>query len=144
MEPDASSVAPILAGLRCKCPRCGRGDLFVGFLTVAERCPVCGLELARGDSGDGPAVFLIFILGFVIVPVALMVSMRVDWPLWLTGLVWGVVILGGTLGLLRPAKGVVFALQYRYRRAEFEGPHEDMPGHGAGHGDSDSDRNPGA
>ncbi|EGY01629.1 hypothetical protein AZA_88517 [Nitrospirillum viridazoti Y2] len=118
--------------------------MFVGFLTVAERCPVCGLELARGDSGDGPAVFLIFILGFVIVPVALMVSMRVDWPLWLTALVWGVVILGGTLGLLRPAKGVVFALQYRYRRAEFEGPSEDTPGHGAGHGDSDSDRNPGA
>ncbi|MEA1677003.1 DUF983 domain-containing protein [Nitrospirillum sp. BR 11163] len=140
MDSDASTVAPILAGLRCKCPRCGRGDLFVGFLTVAERCSVCGLELARGDSGDGPAVFLIFILGFVIVPIALMVSMRVDWPLWLTALVWGVVILGGTLGLLRPAKGVVFALQYRYRRAEFEGPPEDTPGHG----DSDSDRNPGA
>jgi uncharacterized protein (DUF983 family) len=101
------------------------------------------LDLARGDSGDGPAVFLIFILGFVIVPVALMVSMRVDWPLWLTALVWGVVILGGTLGLLRPAKGVVFALQYRYRRAEF-GEDDATPGNNAPKaGDPDSDRNSG-
>lgn len=106
------------AGLRCRCPRCGEGALYTGFMQVVDRCSVCGLELARNDSGDGPAVFLIFILGFTIVPVALLVSLRVDWPLWLHMLIWGPIIMGATVGMLRPAKGVTIALQYGYRRDE--------------------------
>jgi len=108
--------------MRCVCPRCGKGRLFKGFLSVAERCDACGLELARQDTGDGPAVFLIFILGFLVVPVALMVSFNVEWPVWLHGIVWGVVILGLALGMLRPAKAYLMALQYRYRRHDYEGP----------------------
>ncbi|MEQ8165157.1 MAG: DUF983 domain-containing protein, partial [Alphaproteobacteria bacterium] len=64
-------VAPLRAGLRQRCPRCGEGRLFDGYLKVAERCPVCGLELGRHDSGDGPAVFVIFILGALVVALAL-------------------------------------------------------------------------
>lgn len=115
-----TAVTPLTAGLRCACPRCGRGTLFAGFLTVVERCEVCGLELARNDSGDGPAVFLIFILGFVVVPVALWVSMSVEWPLWVHALVWSVVILGLAIGMLRPAKAYVVALQYKHQREQFE------------------------
>ncbi len=115
------NVSPLTAGMRCACPRCGRGKLFKGFLTVKDTCDVCGLELSRHDSGDGPAVFLIFILGFLVVPVALWVSMTVEWPLWLHTIVWSVVILGLALGMLRPAKAYVVALQYRYRRNELEG-----------------------
>lgn len=114
------NVSPLSAGVRCACPRCGRGKLYRGYLTVAERCDACGLDLAKHDSGDGPAVFLIFILGFVVVPVALWVSMTVEWPLWLHAIVWSVVVLGMTLGMLRPAKAYVIALQYRYRRSELE------------------------
>lgn len=114
------NVSPFGAGMRCACPRCGRGKLFKGYLTVAERCDVCGLDLARHDSGDGPAVFLIFILGFVVVPIALWVSMSVEWPLWLHAMIWSAVVLGMTLGMLRPAKAYVVALQYRYRRSELE------------------------
>ncbi|WP_247881336.1 DUF983 domain-containing protein [Skermanella sp. TT6] len=73
-------------------------------MSVSDRCEVCGLALARGDSGDGPAVFMTFILGFTVVPVALWVAMSVDWPLWLHAAVWTVVILGLALGMLRPAK----------------------------------------
>lgn len=114
------TVSPFSAGMRCACPRCGRGKLYRGYLTVAERCDACGLDLAKHDSGDGPAVFLIFILGFVVVPIALWVSMTVDWPLWLHAIVWSIVVLGMTLGMLRPAKAYVIALQYRYRRSELE------------------------
>jgi uncharacterized protein (DUF983 family) len=117
-----SEISPIAAGLACRCPRCGRGRLYRGFLDIVERCEACGLELARNDSGDGPAVFLIFILGFTVVPLALLVALRVDWPLWLHALIWGAVILGLTLGMLRPAKAIVLALQYRHRRGDFEGP----------------------
>ncbi len=108
--------------MRCVCPRCGKGALFKGFLTVADHCEVCGLDLGRQDTGDGPAVFLIFLLGFLVVPVALLVSMNVEWPLWLHALVWGALILGLALGMLRPAKAYMIALQYRYRRHDYEGP----------------------
>ena len=120
-------LSPILTGLRCVCPRCGRGALFSGYLTVHDRCAECGLDLRNHDSGDGPAVFLIFVLGFLVVPVALWVSMHWDWPLWLHGLVWSIVTLGLTLGMLRPAKGMVIGLQYRHRRSELDGD-GDQPG----------------
>ncbi|WP_448189092.1 DUF983 domain-containing protein [Azospirillum sp. sgz301742] len=110
------------AGVRCVCPRCGKGRLFKGFLTVADRCDACDLDLAKQDTGDGPAVFLIFLLGFLVVPVALFVSMKVEWPLWLHALIWGTLILGLALGMLRPAKAYMIALQYRYRRHDYEGP----------------------
>lgn len=113
-------VSPMSAGMRCLCPRCGQGRLFSGYLTVAERCDVCGLDFSQVDSGDGPAVFLIFILGFLVVPLALWVSMTVEWPLWLHTIVWSIVVLALTLGMLRPAKAYVIALQYRYRRSEVE------------------------
>ena len=67
------------------------------------------------DSGDGPAVFLIFILGFVVVPLALWASSAVGLPRWAQSLFWGVVILGLTVGMLRPAKALVLALNYRHR-----------------------------
>ncbi len=105
---------PLGAGLRCVCPRCGEGALFKGYLTVADRCGICGLDLAEQDSGDGPAVFLIFILSFLVVPAALVVSRNVDWPLWLHAVIWGVLILGLALGMLRPAKAFVIALQYHH------------------------------
>jgi uncharacterized protein (DUF983 family) len=114
------NISPVTAGLRCACPRCGRGKLFKGFLDVAERCDACGLDFSKVDSGDGPAVFLIFILNFLVVPMALWVSMSVDWPLWLHAIVWGVVVIGLTLGMLRPAKAMVIAQQYRFRRSELE------------------------
>jgi len=68
------------------------------------------------DSGDGPAVFLIFILGFAVVPPAIWASNVVDLPYWLQSLFWGVVILGLTVGMLRPAKALVLALNHRHRR----------------------------
>ncbi len=110
--------APFATGLACKCPRCGRGRLFAGFLTVVERCAVCDLDLEKADSGDGPAVFIIFILGFLVVPAALWVESRFAPPMWLHVAIWPPLILGAALGLLRPMKGVLIALQYRHRASD--------------------------
>jgi uncharacterized protein (DUF983 family) len=107
---------PLHAGLACTCPRCGKGKLFSGFLKVAPTCPVCGLDLSAEDSGDGPAVFLIFILGFTIAPVAVIFGLVTDWPVWVHAVLWSVVTLAVTLGLLRPSKALVIALQYHHRR----------------------------
>ncbi len=111
-------VSPISAGLRCKCPRCGRGPLYVGYLTVAERCSACGTDLSKADSGDGPAVFIIFILGFLVVPLALLLEARLAPPMWVHMVIWPPVILGGALALLRPMKGVLIALQYHHRASD--------------------------
>ncbi len=108
-------LSPLRAGFACKCPRCGRGPLYSGFLTVAERCPVCGLDLQKADSGDGPAFFIILILGFLVVPLALLFEAKIEPPMWLHVAIWPALILGTSLGLLRPVKGVLIALQYRHK-----------------------------
>ncbi|MFN0043795.1 MAG: DUF983 domain-containing protein [Alphaproteobacteria bacterium] len=112
-------VSAFSAGLRCACPRCGRGRLFKGFLETAQVCTVCGLELSSQDSGDGPAVFIILILGFVVVGLALWTEIAHEPPLWVHALLWPPLILGGSLGLLRPCKAVMIALQYRNRGHTF-------------------------
>ena len=57
-----AGVNPVLAGVTCRCPNCGEGPLFQGFLTVAPQCEACGFDLRKADSGDGPAVFIILIV----------------------------------------------------------------------------------
>ncbi len=113
-----TNVSPLVAGLRCRCPRCGRGRLFKGFLTVAPRCDVCDLDLARSDSGDGPAVFIVLIVGALVTAMALIVEVKYQPPIWLHLALWFPLILLGTLGMLRPLKSVMIALQYRHRAGE--------------------------
>ncbi len=117
---DVPPVSPFSAGLRCRCPRCGRGRLFDGYLEVAAHCDACGLDLSAQDSGDGPAVFVILILGFVVVGLALWVEVAFAPDYWVHVVLWPPIILGGALGLLRPSKGVLIALQYRHRTHEFD------------------------
>ena len=113
-----SRVSPLAAGLACRCPRCGRGPLYSGFLQVAERCSHCGFDLRKADSGDGPAVFIIFIMGALVVPLALLVEAYLEPPYWVHVVVWPPVILGGTLALLRPMKAVLIALQFHHRASD--------------------------
>lgn len=114
-SPSYPPLSPVLTGLACRCPRCGRGRLFSGLLEVAERCDSCGLDLRNHDSGDGPAVFVIFALGIIVVPLALWVESAFQPPLWLHAVLWSIVILAGALILLRLFKGVLIALQYKHR-----------------------------
>lgn len=112
------AVSPLGAGLSCRCPRCGRGRLFHGFLAVAERCSACELDLSKADSGDGPAVFLILILGALLVPSALWLEVATTPPLWVHALVWPVVITLVAALLLRPFKATMIALQYAHKASD--------------------------
>ena len=107
------AVPAIQAGLRCRCPRCGRGPLYSGILTVAARCTVCDLDLSANDAGDGPAVFVILILGIVIVPLAFWLEVALTPPLWVHLAVWTPVIVALALLLLRWMKAVLVALHFR-------------------------------
>lgn len=110
--------SPALAGLKGRCPRCGEGPLFDGFLTPAPRCAKCGLDFAFIDSGDGPAVFIILLIGFVIVGGALVTEVVWRPPYWLHAVIWGPLSVILSLGLLRPAKGLLIGLQYAHKAEE--------------------------
>ena len=92
--------------------------LFDGFLTLKQRCEACGLDLSKADSGDGPAVFLIFILGFTVVPLIVILEFVYEPPVWVTPLAGGILIIGGALALLRPLKGLMIALQYQHKASD--------------------------
>lgn len=118
-EKQYPRLSPIKTGLNGRCPRCGAGGLFRGFLTVVAACPECGLDLSAHDSADGPAVFIILVLGGVVVGLLLWVEVSYMPPLWVHALLWPPLILGGALGSLRPLKGLMIALQYRSSSGDF-------------------------
>jgi uncharacterized protein (DUF983 family) len=107
-----------LAGITGHCPACGRGKLFDGYLTLAPRCNVCGLDYNFADSGDGPAVFVILVTGFIVVGAALIVEVLYAPPYWLHALLWGSLSIILPLVLLRSFKGVLIALQFKHKAEE--------------------------
>jgi uncharacterized protein (DUF983 family) len=117
-EDNHPPLSPALAGLMCRCPRCGKGQLFQGFLNVRPRCEACGLDYAFIDSGDGPAVFVILLAGFIVVGAALVVEFKYAPPFWVHAVLWGPLILVTTLLPLRLMKGLMIALQYHHKAAE--------------------------
>ena len=113
-------VEPIGAGLKGRCPRCGEGKLFSGFLTVGKSCSNCGLDYSFADAGDGPAVFVILIIGFVVVGLALWTEVALNPPLWLHFIIWIPLALALCLTALRLIKGVLITLQYRNKAQQGE------------------------
>jgi uncharacterized protein (DUF983 family) len=127
MVDEAGGVAPpspIVTGLAGRCPRCGRGAMFSSFLTVAPACKACGLDFSFADAGDGPAVFVTLIGGFLILGAVLGVQVAYDPPFWIYPLIFIPLTLIVCLGLLRPFKGLLIASQFVNRAApgRLEGP----------------------
>ena len=114
-DPPPSLVTAALWG---RCPRCGKGAVFSGLLTVRPSCPVCGLDLSAHDAGDGPAVAVIFVLGTLIMGLAFWVEFTFSPPLWVHAVLWPVVTVPLAIAMMRPLKAGLIALQYRYRRNE--------------------------
>ena len=112
------TASPVALALKARCPRCGEGPLFHQVLNLRERCDSCGLDYKFIDTGDGPAVFAIFILGFVVLGGALWVQLTYDTPMLLTVALSGVVTLALALGLLRFLKALMIALQYKNKAEE--------------------------
>ena len=117
-EPVVPTALPIGRGLRGRCPACGQGRLFQGFLGLRPACEHCGLDYGFADAGDGPAVFAILIGGAIVVFAALMTEVAYRPPYWLHAALWLPLILIVTLAPLRPIKGLLIALQYHHKAAE--------------------------
>lgn len=114
-SPERPAISTLAAALLCRCPRCGRGKLYDGIVSVAPRCAVCGLDLRAHDAGDGPIVFVVFLLGAVVVALAVLVEFTFAPPLWVHAVLWAPVVLIGSIVMLRPLKAGFIALQYRHR-----------------------------
>ena len=109
---------PLAAGLLGRCPNCGEGHLFEGFLQVSPRCEACGFDLAKADSGDGPAVFVIMVAGFLMAFGALFPEVAFSPPVWVHLVVWLPATLVICLVLLRPFKGAMLAAQFMNKASE--------------------------
>jgi uncharacterized protein (DUF983 family) len=92
-------------GLLGRCPACGRGRLFNGFLRVVQECNNCGAPLGLARADDAPPYFTILIVGHIVIPAMLIMQQQSDPPTWLLSAILVPLTLILALGLLRPVKG---------------------------------------
>lgn len=105
-------VSPILTGVLGRCPRCGEGRLFDGFISLDQSCSSCDLDYGFADSGDGPAVFIMLIVGFLVVGLAIYTEINYRPDYWVHAVLWLPSILILSAGFLRPLKGILICFQY--------------------------------
>ena len=113
-----SEPAPVQVAIRGLCPRCANRTLFAGLATFAPRCRACGLDFASFNVGDGPAAFLILIVGALVVGLAAALELGASPPWWVHALLWVPLTTVLVIGCLRIAKGALLALEYRHRARE--------------------------
>jgi uncharacterized protein (DUF983 family) len=105
-------VPALAAALQGNCPRCGERTLFAGPVAFASKCRACGLDFAAFNVGDGPAAFLILLVGALLTAAAIAVELEFEAPLWVH-LVWIPVGAALTIGGLRLAKALLLAREYQ-------------------------------
>ena len=121
-------------GLRKRCPQCGRGALFSGYVKTRDACPSCGLDLTGHRTDDAPPYVTVMIVGHLVIPVALAVRQVFEPPLWLQFAIWLPAIMIVTFWMLPLVKGAFVGLQWANRMHGFAGSDSD-PG-----ADFDADR----
>ena len=118
---DSSNWPPLTpwkVGLRGRCPRCGEGPLFRGFLALEERCGECGLDYSFADPADGPAFFVICFACIPAVLFAVWLEVAFEPPLWVHLAVSLPVLLATCILPLRPLKGWLVASQFHHKAEE--------------------------
>ncbi|HEU4986513.1 MAG TPA: DUF983 domain-containing protein, partial [Rhizobiaceae bacterium] len=101
-----------------RCPRCQQGHLFSGFLKLAPRCEVCGLDYSFADPADGPAFFAMTIAAVPALAFALWLQFTFEPPIWVHLFTTLPVTLIACMLLLRPLKGWLVCSQYFHKAEE--------------------------
>ncbi len=114
-----SRVSPWRAGLLCQCPACGKGRLYAGFLKIADACTACRQSFKGADPGDGPAFFVMFLVGAIVVGLAILVELTIEPSYWVHLVLWAPTVFALSALLLRPAKGLLVAFQFKNRADDF-------------------------
>ena len=119
MSPDRPERAgsPLAAAIAGECPRCGEQSLFAGSVRFAHKCRACGLDFDSFNVGDGPAAFLILIVGAIVVAGAITLELATEPPFWVH-LIWIPISAALTVGGLRIAKAWLLGQEYRHRARE--------------------------
>jgi len=117
-QPENAPAPLVTAAIAACCPRCGKGSLFAGWVRFAEGCAACGLDYGRFNVGDGPAAFLILIVGGLVVAGALILQLSVSPPFWVHVLVWVPITTAAVLWCLRVSKAALLILEYRNQARE--------------------------
>ncbi|MEM8755256.1 MAG: DUF983 domain-containing protein [Pseudomonadota bacterium] len=127
-SPEKRDLGPALRkGWRRRCPHCGGGALFDGYLKVADGCDICGLELHHHRADDAPAWLTMIVVGHLLAPVLLLANEAADLPLWAHLVLWPTLAMTAVIVLLPRIKGLVVAFQWANRmhgfddRAPYEG-----------------------
>jgi uncharacterized protein (DUF983 family) len=105
----------IAAGLLLRCPQCGKGKVFSAYLRIAPRCNLCGADFASADAGDGPAVFVILVVGAIVAPLLIILQFGMELPGWMAVSITMVAAVVLCLALLPPFKAMLFALQWKHK-----------------------------
>ena len=113
-----NAPSSLYAGLRCRCPRCGEGKLYSGFLKLAKSCDRCGLDYSFADPADGPAFFVMTGVGILVIAVWGWAVVAYQPPLWAQFATVFPALLIGCLGTLRPVKAWLVAEQYIHKASE--------------------------
>lgn len=117
-EPEYPPLSSLKTGIRCRCPRCGEGPVLEGYLTIRKSCPKCGLSYEFADPADGPAFFVMSVVGVVGMCLFMMFEFTVHPPIWVHFVFTFPLIAAMCLGILRPFKGWMIASQYRHKALE--------------------------
>lgn len=120
----------IRSGLTCRCPRCGEGALFSGFLKVAPGCEACGLDYGFAEPADGPAFFVMTGVGVIVISLWAVWAVVAQPPIWAQIAVVFPALIGGCLATLRPMKAWMVAEQFVHKAEE--GRWASTGGHGEG------------
>ena len=131
-DPAYPPISPLKTGIRCRCPRCGVGPLFQGYLTIRKACPECGLDYSFADPADGPAFFVMSAVGIVGMIGFMIFEFNVHPPIWVHFVVTLPILALMCLGVLRPFKGWMVSEQY-FHKAE-EAVFSSVGKHGEGYG----------
>ena len=127
LGPGAYALAmiptPFLAALRMRCPQCGQGDLFQSYLKLRDRCRACGADFRAADAGDGPAVFVVLVVGAIATPLLFILQIA-GAPTWVAIAVTLAAAIALCLALLPLFKATLFALQWKHKARE--ATHEDI------------------
>lgn len=116
-DPKYPALSPLKTGLRCRCPRCGQGPLFKGYLTVQKTCPVCELDYSFADPADGPAFFVMSAVGLIGMVGFMIFDFAVQPPIWVHFVTTMPAVILLCLLVLRPFKGWLVAEQF-FHKAE--------------------------
>ncbi|HOY78215.1 MAG TPA: DUF983 domain-containing protein [Hyphomonadaceae bacterium] len=112
------AVSALSAGLKCRCPNCGEGRVYRGFLAFKDRCDACGADFTIADAGDGPSFFVMFAALIFIVPSAMFFEFAFRPPGWVHAIIWPPITFAFCLFFLRPVKALLFALQWKHKAGE--------------------------